>query len=456
MPATVVLEVTAGPIAGRLFTFDSHDTLVFGRSRDCHALLEDDPRVSRHHFIVEINPPDIRLRDLGSLNGTFVNQTKHGGRSAGETPADAGQRSFPTVDLRHGDEVRAGRTTIRVTVDVPAERLATLVERLICDRCGRDVSAEQNPGRRGEYVCAKCRDEVLADSAGIRRLLGAVRRADKAGPQEIAGYELGPEIGRGGMGVVYRAKQLATGRTVAIKTLLARVAVNEPNRRMFQREIEVAVQLAHPHIVSPIESGSAGSVFYFVMEFCEAGSIDALQAKHGGRLPLVVAAPLVLQATQGLEHAHARGVVHRDLKPSNILLQKTEHGPVAKITDFGLAKNFELAGLSGMTATGSWGGTLPFTPREQLTNFKYVAPESDVWSMAATIYYLLTSAFPLDFPSGRDPVEVLLGDDPVPIRARDPRIPARLATVIDRALSTDPAKRYANAGELSAALENAL
>ena len=121
-----------------------------------------------------------------------------------------------------------------------------------------------------------------------------------------------------------------------------------------------------------------------------------------------------------------------------------------------MAKNFEQAGYSGMTATGSYGGSYPFMPREQIINFKYVQPASDVWSMAATFYVMLTGQFPYDFRRGRDPIEVILNDAVVPVRKRDARLPANVAIVIDRALAREAKDRYPDGGALRQALAQVL
>jgi serine/threonine protein kinase len=122
-------------------------------------------------------------------------------------------------------------------------------------------------------------------------------------------------------------------------------------------------------------------------------------------------------------------------------------GRNAKVSDFGLAKSFQRAGFSGMTATGSTAGTFPFMSKEQLTNFKFVKPVSDVWSMGATLYHMLTGDFPRDFRRGQDPVEVILRGGIVPIRRRDSSIPKAVAGVIDRAVADKTADRYQTAGE---------
>lgn len=466
MPARVLLEVTSGPIQGKVFTFEEHDTLLFGRTADCQIGLPKDGCVSRHHFILEVNPPDARVRDLGSLNGTVVNDVKYGGRSADQTPQDVAGREFPYCDLKGGDRITVGNTSIAVTVEAPAicsacgteipdekagqgdgadENLVCANCQVVeetqpviqspptppcCDRCGKDVTSEIGGQRQGEYVCESCRGELVSDAGGIQKLLHAARHRDEGKP-DVEGYIIDGELGKGGMGVVYRARSKRGGKVVAIKLMLAKVAVNERARKM------------------------SGGAFYCVMEFCNQGCLDGL-LKRRGKLTLKTAGPLMIQCLAGLVYAHKNKFVHRDLKPQNILLHKHEGQVKAKLTDFGLAKSFETAGLSGMTATGTAGGTFHYMPREQLTNFKYVQPVSDVWSMAATFYQVLTGKYPLDFPRNRDPMEVILRDEAIPIRQRDASVPKPLADVIDRALLSDTMKRYQDASEMRIALQQAL
>ena len=192
------------------------------------------------------------------------------------------------------------------------------------------------------------------------------------------------------------------------------------------------------------------------MEWCEGGGVDRLMAQHSGKLPLQWAKPIILQSLEALAHAHSKGFVHRDLKPSNILLAFARNNVVAKLSDFGLAKSFEAAGLSGLTITGNYAGTPYFIPREQITNFKYVKPVSDVWSMGATIYNMLTGTFPYPFTNERDPIDVILNDDVVPIRKRDKSVPTALADVLDKALAKNIRDRYLTAAEMSEALKQAL
>jgi hypothetical protein len=481
MPGKVVLTVTAGPIKGRVFTFENHDTFIFGRAEDCHARLpEEDPTASRHHFLLEVNAPESRLRDLGSMNGTFVNEKKHGGRAVGESPEEAAKRSSE-VDVSHGDVIGVGDTRIEVRVvfacnrcgrsldedPVPATRGSPFCRkcseseprvaprptqrRILCQLCKEDVTREVPEASSGDYVCLGCRSTLPPPP---RPTVHVLEPLPPAIASPVAGYEVLKELGKGGMGVVYLAKRTRDGRLVALKVMLAKVAANEYMRQMFLRELEVTSALDHPNVVKIVESGGTGGVFFLAMEFCGGGNLTGLLARKGGRLPVETAVRLVTQAARGLAYAHGRGVIHRDIKPENILLTDPEDG--AKLADFGLAKNFELAGLSGFTQTGSKAGTPLFMPREQLTNYKYVKPASDVWAMGATLHFLLTGRNAREFQKGCDALALILQGDIPKIRTREASIPAGLAEVVDRALATDPRDRYADGGAFVKALEKAL
>ncbi len=454
MGGKVSLVVTAGPIRGQRFDFTEHDTFLFGRSPDCHArLASGDAAASRHHFLLEVNPPQARLRDLGSLNGTHVNGVRHGGRRPDESPEDAAGRSGTEVDLKDGDEIRVGATHLKVSIEGPA----------FCSGCGRPIAdheRERCGWVGGTWLCEACRRGTVTRGPAPTGRPGPTLPAS-AGLSEddlppgtrVGGYEVEDLLGRGGMGAVYLACDPRDGRKIALKLMLPQTQVDEAAQEIFLREIEVTRALRHPNIVALLDFGRHDGRFYFALEYCPGGNADELLRRKGAPLGLPVALRLASGALEGLAAAHGAGFVHRDIKPDNVLL--AEDGS-AKLADFGLAKSFQQAGLSGMTATGAVAGTFFFMPREQLTNFRQVRPVSDVWSMAATLYYLLTSEYARDFSSAPDPLAVILRGGVVPIRDRDPFLPDDLAAVIDRGLADDPDLRYPTAGEFVAALRGVL
>lgn len=447
----VSFHISAGAMKAKVFSFEEHDAFLFGRLVECHCCLPDDSMISRRHFLVEVNPPDARIRDFGSLNGTYVNDKKIGSREKGESPEVGQRRKYPEVDLKDGDQIRAGDTVFSVKMKVVKAEGPVL-----CAQCGKDVGGEVGARPEGSYICQACRQSMEMDPAQILRDMLAKevgKPAQKEGLPVIAGYRIKRRIGIGGYGAVYLAESEADGRRVAIKVMLARVAVDENARTKFSREIELLTGLRHENVVAVYDSGSAGSAFYFVMEHCPGGSVADYMEAQDGKLTPAVALPIMRQALQGLAFVHQKSVVHRDLKPHNILLAGTPAAPIAKIADLGLAKNFERAGLSGHTMTGAYAGTPIYMPKEQLTGYKYVKPVSDVWSLGATFYNMLTGATPRDFPQGCDPLDVILKGEIIPIRRRDPSIPAGLAEVLDRAVAASTKDRYADAGEMLEAMQ---
>jgi hypothetical protein len=466
MPASVTLTVIGGSPAGREFSFSERTTCIAGRADDCdRRFVEEGSKiVSRHHCLFDINPPDVRVRDFGSLNGTFVNGEMIGRREEGQTPQQGARRVFLEHDLSDGDEVRVGDTVLRVGVFAEPPKRALRV----CAKCGRDVAAEVGERRAGEFVCAACKRDP-------REILVRILRRAESGDRDllaIRGYEVVKELGRGGRGAVFVARHAESGEIVALKVMLPAVAVEKRAKDEFLRETENTRALKHRNVVELRDAGCSQGTFFFTLELCDAGSVDQLMARRGGKVSVDEACWVVLQALDGLVYAHAaeipkvkladgsiatgRGLVHRDLKPHNLFMAGSGSQRVVKVGDFGLAKAFDQAGLSGHTLTGTVGGTVMFMPRQQLVNYKYATPEVDVWAMAATLYYMLTGAPPRHFPAGVDPIRVVLDTDAVPIRQRDRSIPQELASVIDSALVDKPQIGVKTAAELKRAIERAL
>jgi pSer/pThr/pTyr-binding forkhead associated (FHA) protein len=417
MSASIQLRITEGTAKGKVFDFAAHDTFFLGRHPDCHVCLPEDTFVSRHHFILEACPPQACVRDLGSRNGTYVNGRKIGGRKEGESPEEGARRAYPEINLKHGDRIQVGDTALEVR-----------------------VQQEQKQAGLPAVAPVPSFDELKPQQ--LADLLLKAAKKGKAPRLNIPGYEIEKELGRGGFGVVFRARRIADGVPVAIKVLLPRVAVRPAEMQKFLREMTVTAQLRHPNIVKLFDQGHCEGIPWFIMEYCEGGSLWDFIQKNGGKLPLKVAKPIMLAALEGLAHAHQSGIVHRDLKPHNILLDRG----VARISDFGLAKNFQQAGFSGLSITGNYAGTPLFMPREQFINFKHLKPVSDVWSIAATFYFMLTGAFPYPFDGKRDPIDVILNEEIVPIETRNKNLPSGVVGWMKNALSDDVSKRFSDAG----------
>lgn len=450
MRAKVTLKVVAGPFAGKTFRFKKHDTLILGRAPDCHVRLVDDPYVSRHHFFIEASPPEVRIRDLGSMNGTYVNGQKCGGRLFQESVEEGKRRTFPEVDLADGDQIQVGKTVLNVQV----KHSSTELSAVRCCHCGIALDSVQSPDAENIFACAECRRSTELDPEDLFK--SVVRAGITLHPTgdglTLEGYKVIEKLGEGGMGAVHLVEAKDSGDRLAVKIMHSRVAVSDLNRQTFLRELEILRELDHPNIVRFHASGTHGNAFLLFMEYCDRGSIKSLLKRHKGKLPWPVVAPLLKEVLLGLDYAHRRGVVHRDIKPHNILLVSQGEGYQVKIADFGLAKNFEQAGLGGLTATGDHAGTYPYMAKEQLTDFKRARPAADIWSVGATFYRLMAGRHPRKESKSKDPIDVVLEDEIVPILDRGIVLPEAVARMIDTALASDPKKRYPDASAFLDAL----
>ncbi|HEV7684536.1 MAG TPA: protein kinase [Pyrinomonadaceae bacterium] len=429
----VNLRVLAGPYEGRVFCFTQPDTFLIGRSNEAQLCLTDDKFFSRHHCLLEINPPRCFLRDLGSTNGTFVN----------------GQRVAEAF-LENGAHIQGGETVLLVEVSTgeivsAAPNVATsdygvkpTIVTVACLNCGRREEAQAASAEEHlTYLCEDCRIEL------------------KKTPQPIPGYDTIRILGRGGMGCVMLGRHQTSGNAVAIKTLLPEFAVSDKAMRRFMREIDVAASLKHQSIVEFIDRGVHNGVVYLVTEFIDGADAAKLADARGGRLPPAETLEIISQTLDGLAYAHAQGYIHRDIKDQNILVRGTLPNLSAKLTDFGLAKSFTQSGMSGVTMAGEMAGTLAYMSPEQLRNFRDVKPQSDIYGVGMTAYSLLSGRVALNI--GRDTsmaetIKAIFEQAAIPLRQHAPHLSAAVCEIVDRALVKDPAQRWQSA----AAMRNAL
>lgn len=258
-------------------------------------------------------------------------------------------------------------------------------------------------------------------------------------PRRFGAYELLEEIGRGGMGVVYKARQEGLDRIVAIKMILASHLASPEHVRRFQIEAKAAAGLRHPHIVHIHEVGQFHGQHYFAMEYVEGASLAQRIAQ--GPIELENALRLLEKVARAVGHLHRHGVVHRDLKPSNILLD--EEG-LPYVTDFGLAKVF-LPG-SEMTTTGVIAGTPSYMAPEQAAGrSREVGPACDTYSLGAILYELLTGRPPFREANPLDTLVQVLDVEPTPPRRLNPRIPRAVELICMKCLAKSPEGRYPSA-----------
>ena len=265
-------------------------------------------------------------------------------------------------------------------------------------------------------------------------------------PAAFGDYELLEEIGRGGMGIVYRAVQRSLGRTVAIKMLLRRDLAGPADLARFRSEAEAAAQLDHAGIVSIFEVGEHDGHPFYSMQYIEGTTLAKRLTQ--GPLPPREAAELLAKVAEAVQAAHARGVLHRDLKPSNILIDAAGE---PRVSDFGLAKRLE-AGDS-VTHTGAILGTPCYMSPEQAAGSRGdVGPASDVWSLGAILYQMLTGRPPFQAASPMDTLLAVLESDPPLPRSLDPQVDRDLEMIALKSLQKPQDLRYASASGLAADL----
>lgn len=254
----------------------------------------------------------------------------------------------------------------------------------------------------------------------------------------VAGYELLGELGRGGMGLVYKAVETRLKRTVALKTL--RPGADPAERTRLKREAEAAAGLAHPNVVPIYAVFEDGPRLYLAMEYLSGGTLA--EKIRGEPLPAGEAAALLEPLARAVAYAHANGVVHRDLKPQNVLLAADG---TPKVADFGLAKR---DGDDDLTRTGVIAGSPAYMAPEQASGSKAVGAAADVWSLGAMLYELLAGRPPFRGASTLDTLDLVRTADPVPPSRLVPRLPKDLETVCLKCLEKEPANRYASADAL--------
>ncbi|OJW26509.1 MAG: hypothetical protein BGO49_12320 [Planctomycetales bacterium 71-10] len=296
--------------------------------------------------------------------------------------------------------------------------------------------------------CESCRSAVEAASGDdplVELLRAAGRNIEDGGapPAIPSGYALEDVIGRGGMGVVHRARQVGLGRVVALKRIAAGVDATPAERSRFRAEAEAAASLRHPNIVPIHDVGELDGVPYYAMELLDGGTLADRLA--GGPLPPREAATLVEALARAIEHAHRRGVVHRDLKPRNVLFD-AEGTP--KVADFGLAKRLDAGTL---TRTGALMGTPLYMAPEQATAGPGVpvGPAADVYALGAILYECLAGRPPFPGDSPAEVLDLIRSSEPTrPGRLR-PGLPRDLETIALKCLEKSPARRYASAAGLA-------
>ena len=266
----------------------------------------------------------------------------------------------------------------------------------------------------------------------------------------FAGHRIEAVAGRGGMGVVYRARHLALDHVVALKVISPALAQDERFRRRFTAESRIAASIRHPNVVAIHHAGEDDGLLFVTMDLIEGADLRAL-LRNSEALDPARAARIVAEVAAALDAAHATGLIHRDVKPANVLLEgEAEADQRVYLTDFGLARRVEAT--SGVTATGAFVGTLDYVAPEQIRGDR-VDARADVYALGCVLFELLAGIPP--FASREDKVAKMyahLNEEPTRLRVLRPELPAAVDAVAARALAKDPAERFPSAGDLGRAL----
>jgi len=398
----ICMHASAGPLLGRKFTFDGHDVLLLERTKAMSPhLAEKEKYVSRMQFLVEANPPHIRLVDLGNPSGTFVN----------------GKRVTIT-DLHHHDEVKAGHTYLRVDIPGSVEVLRPIFLE------PSEWEPDQQPGP--------------ATSPTIS-------------PPEVPGYRIEKELGRNLRGAVYQAISETDGAIVAIKTFVSALAPAPEQARKLLKDADALCELQHPHILPLHEVGEAYGTFWFVRD-CAAGMDIGSMIKERGKLDEKIAVRIIMQVLSALEHAHEHGFGHGHLTPSNVFLdEQGDKKRTVKVADFGLSHCYSVSPVSGLTLTVP-GACLEYMAPERVSVVREITADGDQFSAAAILYRMLTDRPPYDVTPTIPLLSRLLEGAIVPLRQRRHELDPKLAAVVEQALAREPAERYQDVKAFAAAL----
>jgi pSer/pThr/pTyr-binding forkhead associated (FHA) protein len=493
-PFSITITLHSGSLPEKSYVFDSNQTIVLGAAPTCGIVIGG-RGVSRKHCQLEGTGQGWTMIDLGSTNGILLNGKAFAGHNQPKM-----KKPIPLTD---GDELGIGDSVLKIQIESEPEQFTEILtpKQLLQ---GRDVQTEMltpnqlsqmstNANKQKQEKASKAssnpmhRPETVAiDSPRLPKSQKSQSEAAPLSPQPKMGvanspsatkdfvqptsgfaltvpgpfrnYNLQKRVGVGGMGEVFlailsSAPKSSSNDLWAVKFLKPQAELSELDRARFVREMEITLTMQHSALIRCVDCGDENGQLFIVMDYCNGGNLHEL-LRRSGKLNVRRAVRLMDRLLAGVEFAHEKGIVHRDLKPSNILLHKDSNDKyLPKISDFGLAKSYLQAGESGMTVNGSVGGSWAYMPKEQLTNFRFVSPQSDVWSMGAILYECLTLKLPRPMEKGADPIRTILESKIIPLQEMISDIHPEISKFVMKCLAREPEQRYKDAGAMRAALK---
>jgi len=406
----------SGPIPGLVFELSETEVNTIGRGTGCTIILKNDTKASRSHAAIGRTKDRFAVVDMNSANGVFVN----------------GQR-VKKAFLEDGDSLLIGQYMMRFVLDREAMARYAVESANACLACRREITQDEiHTGLFAEsasgHYCLRCVDETS--------IIGCT----------LGGFQVLEELGKGSVGRVYRARELAADRTVALKIVHRELVAQPKVMKMFVREARAGRGTEHPNVVCIYDVGNLYKIFFLAMEFVHGESLIRILNREG---PCSAdrAIELSEQICAGLAYLHSRGIIHRDVKPENVLITKAGQ---AKLADLGLAKNVGGSASGSSTLGGKMLGTPAYMSPEQIRDARKVDFRSDVYSFGATFYRMVAGKPP--YPKG-PPLEVakqVLTEEPEPIDEVNLTVLPQMTEVIQKAMDKDPDRRYQSVEELLA------
>lgn len=400
-------------------------------------------------FLVPSKPPTQPADSEAPAKSSVSEQVISAGESAGSGPL-----AEPTIATSKPiEQTNADQPDVGTTQPAPAEISGEMTE----------ADASQ------EFETMAFQQEATEGGADLAETAAAKPQAKTPDtiPRRLGGYKIDGQLGQGGMGTVFRAKQVSLDRDVALKVLKPSLTKNPSFVSRFVREAFAAAQLVHHNVVQIYDIGSQGDVHYFSMELVRGDSLSG-EVRRQRRIDCDTAAGYILQAARGLKYAHEQGMVHRDVKPANLMLD--EHG-VVKVADLGLVKletgqtdDEVIATDSGdsqpidaqITRLGVSVGTPSYMAPEQWKKSSEVDHRADIYSLGCTFYVLVTGKLPFDGRTAKEVVTKVMSEQAIPPELIVKDIPAKISSIVNRMIAKEPKDRYPNMGKLISDLEEYL
>ncbi|MDP7035029.1 MAG: FHA domain-containing serine/threonine-protein kinase [Planctomycetota bacterium] len=432
---SIILKIEMGPDQGRrAFLPDSEQSpWTLGRSIESSFPILDS-QISSHHSEIRFTESGHQIRDLSSRNGTYVNNEK----------------IFDWHPLSVDDVIRIGTTELSVkrtsdhpTPPTPSSESIELSHTILTD-----------PGSgKGPERCPRCLQFIEIESTPVRRVScyvfcsPCIENEDAAG-RRMKNLTLLYELGRGAIGVVYRARHELLEMDVAVKILHSQFSHDSTQRERFLREARIGMSLVHPHILRVHDIDHDGDQLFLTTEYIPGQDLSHRILEQGPQ-PLEFSIPLGIRMAQALHFGHSHEVIHRDVKPGNILLDEND---IPRLADFNIARAAQFTPASQNTPQGVVIGTLRYMAPEQLDVNRPVDHRADLYALGATLFHTLTGEPPFNTDNRLRLIRDVLTAAPPLASDRRPDLPAALDQIFQTVLAQDPSDRYPSGSAFAEAL----